>query len=44
MPPSDLWLGGRDDIFGWWLGPGIGCRGSPVIPVASANGAPTFGQ
>jgi RNA polymerase sigma-70 factor, ECF subfamily len=44
MPPYDLWLRGRDDIFAWWLGPGIGCRGSRMIPVASANGAPAFGQ
>ena len=28
MPPYELWLSGRDDIFGWWWGPGIGCRGS----------------
>jgi RNA polymerase sigma-70 factor (ECF subfamily) len=44
MPPFDLWLSGRDDIFTWWYGPGIGCKGSRVIPVASANGAPAFGQ
>jgi RNA polymerase sigma-70 factor (ECF subfamily) len=44
MPPFDLWLQGRDDIFRWWLGPGIGCRGSRVIPTVSANGAPAFGQ
>jgi RNA polymerase sigma-70 factor (ECF subfamily) len=44
MPPFDLWLSGRDDIFAWWLGPGIGCRGSRVIPTVSANGAPAFGQ
>jgi RNA polymerase sigma-70 factor (ECF subfamily) len=44
MPPFDMWLGGRDDIFTWWLGPGIGCRGSRVIPVVSANGSPAFGQ
>ena len=44
MPPFDMWLSGRDDIFGWWVGPGIGCRGSRVIPVESANGAPAFGQ
>jgi RNA polymerase sigma-70 factor (ECF subfamily) len=44
MPPFDLWLRGRDDIFTWWLGPGIGCRGSRVIPTVSANGAPAFGQ
>jgi RNA polymerase sigma-70 factor (ECF subfamily) len=44
MPPYDLWLAGRDDIFTWWVGPGIGCRGSRVVPVGSANGAPAFGQ
>jgi RNA polymerase sigma-70 factor (ECF subfamily) len=44
MPPYDLWLRGRDDIFTWWLGPGIGCRGSRVIPVGFANGSPAFGQ
>jgi RNA polymerase sigma-70 factor (ECF subfamily) len=44
MPPFDLWLRGRDDIFAWWLGPGIGCRGSRVIPTTAANGSPAFGQ
>ncbi|MGH3066517.1 MAG: sigma-70 family RNA polymerase sigma factor [Gaiellaceae bacterium] len=44
MPPFDLWLAGRDDILRWWVGPGSGCRGSRVIPVGSANGAPAFGQ
>jgi RNA polymerase sigma-70 factor (ECF subfamily) len=44
MPPYDMWLRGRDDIFAWWLGPGIGCRGSRVIPTTAANGAPAFGQ
>ncbi len=44
MPPYDLWLSGRDDIFEWWLGPGIGCRGSRVIPTVAANGSPAFGQ
>jgi RNA polymerase sigma-70 factor, ECF subfamily len=44
MPPYDLWLSGRDDIFAWWLGPGIGCRGSRVIPTVSSNGSPAFGQ
>ncbi|MET0552996.1 MAG: RNA polymerase subunit sigma-70, partial [Vicinamibacteria bacterium] len=24
MPPYDLWLTGREDIFTWWFGPGIG--------------------
>ena len=44
MPPYDMWLRGREDILEWWLGPGIGCRGSRVIPTISANGSPTFGQ
>jgi RNA polymerase sigma-70 factor (ECF subfamily) len=44
MPPFDLWLKGRDDIFAWWFGPGIGCKGSRVIPTVAANGSPAFGQ
>jgi RNA polymerase sigma-70 factor, ECF subfamily len=44
MPPYDLWLRGRDDIFTWWFGPGIGCKGSRVLPTVSANGSPTFAQ
>jgi RNA polymerase sigma-70 factor (ECF subfamily) len=44
MPPFDLWLTGRDDIFTWWFGPGNGCRDSRVIRVEPANGAPAFGQ
>ncbi len=44
MPPYDMWLAGRDDILAWWFGPGIGCRGSRVIPTQAANGSPAFGQ
>ena len=44
MPPFDLWLAGRDDIFTWWWGPGIGCKGSRVVPAGTANGSPAFGQ
>src|SRR5881296_1996200 len=44
MPPYDLWLTGRDDIFEWWLGPGIGCKGSRVLPTQTANGSPAFAQ
>ena len=44
MPPFDLWLTGREDIFAWWWGPGIGCKGSRVIPTVAANGSPAFGQ
>jgi RNA polymerase sigma-70 factor, ECF subfamily len=31
-------------VLKWWFGPGIGCRGSRVIPVESANGQVAFGQ
>jgi RNA polymerase sigma-70 factor (ECF subfamily) len=44
MPPYDLWLRGRDDIFTWWFGPGAGCRGSRLVPAMSANGSPAYGQ
>jgi RNA polymerase sigma-70 factor (ECF subfamily) len=44
MPPYELWLRGRDDIFGWWYGRGIGCKGSRVLPAGTANGSPAFGQ
>src|SRR6266516_1464314 len=44
MPPYDMWLSGRADILRWWFGPGIGCRGSRVIPTVGANGSPAFGQ
>ena len=44
MPPYELWLRGRDDILGWWTGPGAGCRGSRVVPALPANGSPAFGQ
>jgi len=43
MPPYDLWLRGPVDITKWWLGPGIGCRGSRLVPTV-ANGLPAFGQ
>jgi RNA polymerase sigma-70 factor (ECF subfamily) len=44
MPPFDLWLQGREDIFRWWFGAGIGCKGSRVIAAGTANGSPAFGQ
>ncbi|HXV32457.1 MAG TPA: sigma-70 family RNA polymerase sigma factor [Gaiellaceae bacterium] len=37
MPPYSLWLRGREEILRFWFGPGIGCRGSKLVPVA-ANG------
>ncbi len=44
MPPYDMWLSGREDILKWWFGPGIGCQGSRVRAIESANGMPTFAQ
>jgi RNA polymerase sigma-70 factor, ECF subfamily len=44
MPPYDMWLDGRDDILAWMYGPGIGCRDSRLVPVASTNGTVAFGQ
>ncbi|CAN5785646.1 sigma-70 family RNA polymerase sigma factor [soil metagenome] len=43
MPPHDLWLVGPDELAGWFLGPGIGCSGSRLIPVI-ANGTAAFGS
>jgi RNA polymerase sigma-70 factor, ECF subfamily len=44
MPPFDMWLSGREDILTWWVGPGIGCKGSRMLPAPSANGRVAFGQ
>jgi RNA polymerase sigma-70 factor (ECF subfamily) len=44
MPPYDMWLAGRDDILAWWVGPGIGCKGSRVVPAPAANGTVAYGQ
>ena len=43
MPPYELWLQTHEDIVAWCLGPGIGCRGSRLMPV-EANGVRAFGQ
>jgi RNA polymerase sigma-70 factor, ECF subfamily len=43
MPPYELWLRSHDEVRRWCLGPGIGCRGSRLVPTA-ANGSPAFGQ
>jgi RNA polymerase sigma-70 factor, ECF subfamily len=43
MPPYALWLNTHEDIVKWCLGPGIGCRGSRLVPV-EANGSPAWGQ
>jgi RNA polymerase sigma-70 factor, ECF subfamily len=44
MPPYTLWLQGREDIFTWWFGAGIGCKGSRLVPVGLVNGMPGWGQ
>ena len=44
MPPYSLWLRGRDNVFTWWLGPGIGCKGSKLVPVGLVNGMPAWAQ
>jgi RNA polymerase sigma-70 factor (ECF subfamily) len=44
MPPYSLWLKGRDNVFAWWLGAGIGCKGSKLVPVGLVNGMPAWAQ
>jgi len=41
MPPYALWLQGRDEMGKWYLGQGIGCKGSRLLATA-ANGCPAF--
>ncbi len=43
MPPYSMWLVGAENIGAWFLGPGIGCEGSRLLPT-TANGSPAFGQ
>jgi len=43
MPPYDFWLHGRDEMARWFLGEGVGCRGSRLLPTA-ANGVPALAQ
>jgi RNA polymerase sigma-70 factor, ECF subfamily len=43
MPPFELWLQTHADVVNWCLGPGIGCKGSRLIPTM-ANGRFAFGQ
>lgn len=44
MPPFDLWLRGHDSVSRWFLGHGIGCRGSVLVPVQASGGTPAFAQ
>jgi RNA polymerase sigma-70 factor (ECF subfamily) len=41
MPPYPLWLSGPTEIGRWFLGQGIGCRGSRVV-ATDANGGAAF--
>jgi RNA polymerase sigma-70 factor (ECF subfamily) len=38
MPPHPLWLRGPEQVAGWLLGQGLGCRGSKVITTAANGG------
>jgi RNA polymerase sigma-70 factor (ECF subfamily) len=40
MPPYSMWLQGKQDLNDWYLGFGIGCRGSRLVQV----GDTVFGQ
>jgi RNA polymerase sigma-70 factor (ECF subfamily) len=43
MPPYDFWLQGPGEMGKWFLGQGIGCEGSRLVPTA-ANGQAAFGS
>jgi RNA polymerase sigma-70 factor (ECF subfamily) len=43
MPPYDFWLRGAEEMSRWFLGPGIGCRGSRLV-ATRANGCAAFGS
>lgn len=42
MPPFNLWLSGPDDCAAWFLGQGIVCKDSRLLPVM-VNGTAGFG-
>ena len=43
MPPFGVWLQGRQELAAWFVGPGIVCKDSRLIPVA-VNGTAGFGD
>jgi RNA polymerase sigma-70 factor (ECF subfamily) len=43
MPPYPLWLQGPEQVAGWLLGQGAGCRGSRLVATV-ANGCAAFGS
>ncbi len=44
MPPYELWLRGQESIAKWFLGHGLGCKGSRLVPVEACGGTPAFAQ
>lgn len=44
MPPFDLWLQGHESVATWFLGHGIGCRGSVLVPIQANGGTAAFAQ
>lgn len=44
MPPYEMWLQGHESIATWFLGFGIGCKGSRLVPVEACGGMPAFAQ
>ena len=44
MPPLALWLRGREDLSAWYLGYGIGCRGSRLLAASVSTTEAVFGQ
>jgi RNA polymerase sigma-70 factor (ECF subfamily) len=43
MPPYNFWLMGPTEMGKWFLGNGIGCRGSRLV-ATTANGCAAFGS
>jgi RNA polymerase sigma-70 factor (ECF subfamily) len=43
MPPFRMWMQGVDQLPGWYLGHGIGCKGSRLLPL-EVSGSPAFAQ
>jgi RNA polymerase sigma-70 factor (ECF subfamily) len=42
MPPFRMWIQGRAELVpGWYLGHGIGCKGSRLVPL-KVSGSPAF--
>lgn len=44
MPPYELWLRGPESIAKWFLGYGIACQGSRLVPLPPCGGLPAFAQ